>query len=248
MTAIFVVTSLAYLVWALNKGYSKYVGYLAWLLHAVICFNLVFDENGWKLYLSNAVLLVAWLSIFIVFIFKLESIWVKIPLVFFVITALLLNYLNPVLEYQNYTGFSWQLDLHISLSMFSYALLTVSSLYAISLYTQIVKIKNTNFTTNNSLLSLIDAEKKLFHLIFIGWLVLSTSLLSGVIFIENFSNQNIGHKVVFSLLAWLLFGAIILGRIIKGWRGEKLIILTIVAMTLLATGYLGSKIIMEWIL
>ncbi|MCB1595282.1 MAG: cytochrome c biogenesis protein CcsA, partial [Xanthomonadales bacterium] len=96
--------------------------------------------------------------------------------------------------------------------------------------------------------ALIEQEKKLSHIIFLGWLVLTTSLLSGVLFIDDFINQHIGHKVVFSFLAWLIFGILIAGRLTKGWRGEKLISLTILGMSLLAMGYLGSKIVIEWIL
>jgi ABC-type uncharacterized transport system permease subunit len=224
------------------------MGYVAWILHAAICFYSLFDENGWKLHVINAVLMVSWLSVLIVFLFKLKSKWVQIPLVIFVIYIFALLDFNPVLTYHHYKEFSWQLDLHITLSMLSYSILTVATLFAISLWVHIAKLKKSQFDNSTSLISIIEEEKKLFNLISFGWLILSTSLISGVLFIDNFMAQHLGHKVVFSLLAWLVFGMLIFVRMTKGLRGEKLIILTILGMTSLAMGYLGSKIVLEWVI
>lgn len=251
MLAIIVFTALFYLLWVVIKPQNKYVnalGLAAWLLQAVVCAYSLFDENGWKLTIVNAILLVSWLSVFIVLTYKLNSRWVKVPLVFFVILSLLIIDINPILEFHHYQQFSWQLDLHISLSMLAYAVLSVATLFAVSLLVHIKKIKNSKFDNTSNLLSVVDEEKKLFQLIALGWLILSTSLISGVIFVEDFMQQHLGHKVVFSILAWLVFGLIILGRMTKGWRGEKLISLTIAGMTFLAIGYLGSKIVLEWLI
>jgi len=251
MLVIIILSALFYLFWLLPKSrlrLSNYLGFFAWLLHATICFYSLFDEHGWKLNVANAVLLVSWLSVMIVFIFKIDSRWVKIPLVIFVLVSFLLLDINPASAYHHYMGFSWQLDLHVSLSMLSYSVLSVAMLYAVSLWIHIKKIKNPYSVASSGLVSLMEEERKLFQIIFLGWLILSTSLISGVIFIDNFMQQHLGHKVVFSILAWLIFGILILGRMTKGWRGEKLITLTITGMTLLAIGYLGSKIILEWII
>lgn len=251
MVAIIILSALLYILWMTPElwvKFIKYFGILAWLLHASICFISLIDDNGWKLNIVNSILLVSWLSVMVVFIFKINSQWVKIPLVFFVLSSFLLLDNNPALTYHHYKEFSWQLDLHISLSMLAYSVLSVATLYAVSLWVHIKKIKNSNFNAGSGMISLMDEENKLFHIIFLGWLILTTSLISGVIFINNFMQQHLGHKVVFSLLAWLIFGLLILGRTTNGWRGEKLITLTITGMTLLAIGYLGSKIVLEWIL
>jgi len=249
MLAIILLTGLFYLLWVVLPAQNKYISYVAivaWLLQGIVCYYSLFDENGWKLNIVNAVLLVSWLSVLIVLLFKINSRWVKVPLLGFVLITLLIIDTNPILKYQHYQQFSWQLDLHISLSMLAYSVLSVATLFAISLLVHIKKIKNSSFTIGNNLLSIVDEEKKLFQLIVLGWLILFTSLISGVLFVENFIAQHLGHKVVFSILAWLIFGLLIFGRISKGWRGEKLISFTIIGMTLLATGYLGSKLVLEW--
>ncbi len=248
MLGLILTSALFYILWTTpfkKVAISHYSGVVAWIIHGMICYNNLFDKSGWMLNIPNSILLVSWLAVLVVLIFKLTSQWIKIPITFFVLSSfLLIKNQQTTLSYKE---FSWQLDLHISLSMLAYAILVVATLFAISLWVHIKKIKNSQFDGNN-IMSIMDEEKKLFQLIMLGWLILTTSLLSGVIFIDNFMAQHLGHKVVFSLLAWLTFGLLILGRLSKGWRGEKLIILTIVGMFALATGYLGSKIVMEWIL
>ena len=221
MLVIIIASALLYIIWSTPDLWDKFnlhFGILAWVLHAIISFSSLIDENGWKLNIINAVLLVSWLSVAVVFAFRIKSYWVKIPLVFFVLASFLLLDTNPILAYQHYKEFSWQLDLHISLSMLSYSILSVATLFAVSLFMHIRKIRNTQFNlkdtnANTGLMSLIDEEKKLFQLIILGWLVLSTSLLSGVIFIDDFVQQHLGHKVVFSILAWLVYGLLIIGRL-----------------------------------
>ena len=159
MLAIIILSALFYLFWLLPKSrlrLSNYLGFIAWLLHAAVCFYSLFDEHGWKLNIANAVLLVSWLSVMIVFIFKIDSRWVKIPLTIFVFASFSLLDLNPILAYHHYMEFSWQLDLHVSLSMLSYSVLSVAALYAVSLWIHIKKIKNPHSVTTYSLVSLIE--------------------------------------------------------------------------------------------
>ena len=82
--------------------------------------------------------------------------------------------------------FTWQLDLHITLSMLAYSLLSVATLFAVSLWIHIKKLKNSTLLTNSNPISIIDEEKKLFQIVFLGWLTLTASLISGVVFINDF--------------------------------------------------------------
>ena len=251
MLALIILSAAFYLLWMTPElliKMNKAFGISAWLLHAIVNYYSLINDTGWNLNIINSILLVSWLSVLVVIVFKINSQWVKIPLVVFVLMSFILLDNAHSFNKANLKEFSWQLDLHISLSMLAYALLSVASLYALSLWVHIKRIKNSDFQSGGGLISLIEEEKKLVQLISLGWLILSTSLISGVIFVENFVQQHLGHKVVFSLLAWFIYGLLILGRISKGWRGEKLISLTIMGMALLAMGYLGSKIVLLWIL
>lgn len=251
MHLIIIISAVFYLLWLFklnNFKHNNMFVYVAWVLQGYLCYISLFDADGWKLGVLNSILLSSFLSVLIVIVFKLYNSWVKIPLVVYVYMVYLLMIINPDLEGQNLQKFSWELDLHISLSMLAYSVLSVAALYAISLWVHIKRIKNNILQSDGCLLSIIDEEKRLFYIIFLGWLILSTSLLTGVIYVENFMSRGMGHKIVFSIMAWIVLGVLVFGRMTRGWRGEKLISLTLVGTILLATGYLGSKIVVEWIL
>jgi ABC-type uncharacterized transport system permease subunit len=56
------------------------------------------------------------------------------------------------------------------------------------------------------------------------------------------------HKVVFSVLGWLVFGAVLVGRYRYGWRGKVALRWILVGSVLLLLAYIGSKFVLEAIL
>ena len=48
-----------------------------------------------------------------------------------------------------------------------------------------------------------------------------------------------------SLLAIVLFGILLVGRWLAGWRGRRAVYLYLAAFTALGLGYFGSRIILE---
>jgi ABC-type uncharacterized transport system permease subunit len=78
--------------------------------------------------------------------------------------------------------------------------------------------------------------------------MLSCAILTGFIFIENFIEQHLGHKTIFSVISWLVLGTLVLGHKTQGWRGKQAAFWTIGGFTLLAVGYFGSKFVLDVIL
>ena len=56
------------------------------------------------------------------------------------------------------------------------------------------------------------------------------------------------HKTVFSLVATVFFGLLLLGRRLWGWRGRLAIRLTLGGFILLLLSYVGSRFVLEVIL
>jgi len=50
---------------------------------------------------------------------------------------------------------------------------------------------------------------------------------------------------VLSVLSWLLFGGLLLGRWRYGWRGTTAVRWTLAAMILLVLGFFGTKFLLE---
>jgi ABC-type uncharacterized transport system permease subunit len=60
--------------------------------------------------------------------------------------------------------------------------------------------------------------------------------------------QHLVHKTVLSVVAWLVFGGLLLGRRFWGWRGRKAIAWTLSGFAILILAYFGSKLVLELIL
>jgi ABC-type uncharacterized transport system permease subunit len=81
-----------------------------------------------------------------------------------------------------------------------------------------------------------------------GIVFLTVSLTSGFIFIENLFAQHLVHKTVLSILAWIIFTGLLIGRSRYGWRGQTAIQWTLIGFILLLLAYFGSKLVLELIL
>jgi ABC-type uncharacterized transport system permease subunit len=95
----------------------------------------------------------------------------------------------------------------------------------------------------------LDAlEKVMFRLIGAGFVLLSLALLTGFIFVTNLWAQHLQHKTILSLIAWVIFGVLLIGRIRYGWRGRAAVRWTLSGFGFLALSYFGSKFVLEYLL
>ncbi|WP_154223366.1 cytochrome C assembly family protein [Marinicella rhabdoformis] len=228
-----------------NQRTSNLLLVVASALQTLLCGQLLLSQEGWSFNAQNAVLLVSWEVNIIVLLATIRMLPVRFLIHTISMAALVWIYFWPALS--DVTPYSWQLDLHIMLSITAYAVLSVSSVLALALAWQIKRMKTHVFSgAGTSMNNLLSNEEKLFKLVVTGWLLLSCALVSGMIFIDGFFGNGMGHKVIFSLIAWILFALLIFGRLTKGWRGKKAIKLNLLAMVLLALGYLGSQIVIDY--
>jgi ABC-type uncharacterized transport system permease subunit len=95
---------------------------------------------------------------------------------------------------------------------------------------------------------LTELEDLLFRTIGAGFLLLSAALLTGVVYVEDLLAQHLAHKTVLSALSWLVFGALLYGRVRHGWRGRRAVRMTLGAMSLLLLAFFGSKFVLEVLL
>ena len=174
----------------------------------------------------------------------------KLGAVLFPIAATMLgleiNFSDPT---QHLTNYSWGMTTHILMSIIAFSLLNIAALQAVLLYIQDQQLKShppKRFI--QSLPSLQAMESLLFQMIAAGVLFLSFSLISGFAFIEDLFAQHLVHKTVLSILAWLIFTSLLLGRKLYGWRGKTAIQWTVCGFVLLLLAYFGSKLVLELIL
>jgi ABC-type uncharacterized transport system permease subunit len=92
---------------------------------------------------------------------------------------------------------------------------------------------------------LLQLERLTFRFVEAGFVVLSAALLLGVITTEHWRWD---HKTVFSLLAWLVFAALLAGRRLQGWRGRRATRWLYAGTALLLLAYVGSRFVLQIVL
>jgi ABC-type uncharacterized transport system permease subunit len=97
---------------------------------------------------------------------------------------------------------------------------------------------------------LLTLEKLLFRLIGAGFVLLTLTLLSGILFSEQLVDRalSLDHKTVFAILSWLMFGALLTARKVSGWRGRAALRWVLASFVALLLAYVGSRFVFEVLL
>ena len=138
---------------------------------------------------------------------------------------------------------------HVLLSILAYSLLTIATLQSLVLNYQYQKLKSKHPGGVLGILPPLQTmEKLMFELVWVGFILLSLSIVSGLIFIEDMFAQKLAHKTLFSLISWLIYAVILWGRFRSGWRGITAIRWLMLGFVALMLAYFGSKLVLEVIL
>ena len=143
----------------------------------------------------------------------------------------------------------WALSAHILLSMGAAALLFAAAVTALLLVFLDRRLRKRRLSDLPSVLPPLDTlERVMFRLIGTGFALLTLALLTGFVFVTNLLDQHLIHKTVLSLVAWVLFGVLLIGRVRYGWRGRSAVRWTLSGFAALTLAYFGTKFVLETIL
>ena len=138
---------------------------------------------------------------------------------------------------------------HILISILAYSLLTIATIQAIALSLQERHLKHHHIGgILKALPSLQTMEEILFELIWMGMILLTLSLITGFIFIDNIFAQHLAHKTFLSIVAWGIFAILLWGRHQLGWRSQTAARWTVGGFIALMLAYFGSKLVLEVLL
>ena len=204
--------------------------------------------TGFSFSFSNTLLLSSWVISVLYFISSLKISLINIGLVVIPFNLILLAtypFLNHADQAQNLAPL---IAIHIISSIVAFSLLIIASIQAITLSMQSNTLhKHHSNALVRKLPAYLQMEKVLCNLIDLGLVFLSLSLISGFIFLDDLFAQHLVHKTVLSIIAWVIFGTLALGRRLQGWQSKTVIRATISASLLLVMGFLGSKLIIEFL-
>ena len=138
---------------------------------------------------------------------------------------------------------------HAAIAILTWAVLCLAALQALLLAWQEHRLRTKRpGGALRTLASLDTQERWLFRLVGVGFFLLSLSLASGFMFVQDMLAQHLAHKTVLSCLAWAMFGALLWGRWRHGWRGQTAVRWCLSGFVVLALAYFGSRLILEVLL
>ncbi|GAA0350230.1 inner membrane protein YpjD [Bowmanella denitrificans] len=254
--------TLLYLVAAIHIGsrlfhhegprhkFSAFLGTLGVVLHLWLLSEGIFNQPGQNMSILNVASLVAWMITLSMTIasFSLPNA-ILLPVVYgFSAITVLLNLLVPDTHLMH-IEMRPALIAHITLALFAYGCLMISMLYALQLACINFRLKRKQLSLlHSSLPPLLIVEQILFKLLLVGTVLLTLSLVSGFMFLDDMFAQHQVHKTVLSSLAWLVFVLLLAGHYRFGWRGRPVVITTLVGAMLLTLAYFGSRFVKEVLL
>lgn len=221
-------------------------------LHGYLIVQDVFAGGGFNLGVTNAFSLIIWLTLLVYSIARffypigcLQALVLPLAAV-----AVLLPELFPSAhQLENTALFAFKA--HITAAMLAYSLFTIAMLHAV-LISQVEKRLHhaTLPRVLRSLPPLLTMETLLFRMILIGFVLLTLTLASGVVFSEEIFGKawQFNHKVLFGFLSWGVFAVLLWGHYAYGWRGRTAVRWTVSGFVFLVLAYLGTRFVLEVLL
>lgn len=226
------------------------IGLVAVGLHAVTLYQNLFVPEGLNLGFFNAISLITWLIALLILLASFSNPVENLGVFLLPVTALaILCDMVFSTPHTLMTAQAMELKLHIFMSVLAYSLLSIAAVHAV-----LLAVQDRHLRTKRpggfirALPPLQTMESLLFQMIALGLVLLSLSLISGTIYIEDMFAQHIVHKTILSIVAWVVFATLLWGRWRFGWRGSIAIRWTLSGFFVLLLAYIGSKWVLEVIL
>jgi len=236
----------------LSRGAAGHLVLIPLALHGYLLVQDIFSEGGFDLGVLHAISLIFWLTLLVYWLARffypiggLQALVLPSAAI-----AVLLPELFPSTHQLANTGL-FAFKAHITAAMLAYSLFAIAMLHAVVI-SQVEKRlhRATLPRILQSLPPLLTMESLLFRMIGIGFVLLTLTLASGVVFSEEIFGKawQFNHKVLFGFISWAVFAVLLLGHHFYGWRGRIAVRWTVSGFIFLLLAYLGSKFVLEVLL
>lgn len=224
----------------------------ALLLHLVLLIDTVSNPAGLNLGVGNALSAIIWLAGLIYWLgsfrYRLEIL--QAPLAWLAAVAVLSPLVLPTTHVLGNTQLL-AFRVHLIIALLAYSLFTIAAMHAALMAVVEKRLHNVNQSEMGANLPpLLTLESLLFRIIGVGFVLLTLTLASGILFSEELFREpmQFNHKTVFAILSWMVFAALLSGRRLWGWRGRIAIRWTLAGFVMLVLAYIGSKFVLEILL
>jgi ABC-type uncharacterized transport system permease subunit len=237
----------------LSLATTRLMLWCAWGLHGLAVLWSLFGELP-RFGFAPALSVTAWLGLTVYAVEsymypKLKAVWVFSAVG---AAAVILAILFPG-QALNSAASKW-LPVHWALGLASYGLFAAAVAHAwlmMRAETQ-MRLSPSTMSATSSGLPLMTLERLTFRFVTAGFVLLTATLLAGWLFSESLYGAGKvwkwDHKTIFSMLSWLAFAVLIVGRAQFGWRGRTAVRVLYVGSGLLLLAYVGSRFVLEVVL
>lgn len=248
------VVALAYSVSALGAerlggGAVRGAVWLAWLLHGALLALGLFGQEP-RFGFAPALSVTAWLIAAVYAVESqvyplLETRWTLSILgaVAVLLAAVFPGYSLPP------TASTW-LPLHWVLGIASYGLFGAAVVHAWFMTRAEERFRVA--ADPHSGIPLLTVERLTFRFVATGFVLLTATLLAGILFGNQLYGSSfrfkLDHKTAFSVLSWITFAVLLVGRARFGWRGRRAVRVLYMGSAFLLLAYVGSRFVLEIIL
>ena len=220
------------------------------VLHAVYLYTPLLSQQHLALDFFSAASHIMWLAGLILLISSLKQNFESLNLLTLPFVGLSLALQITLADYDSAdlildggTG------VHIFSALLAYSMLMIAAIQSVILAYQHKQLHNRQTNTFLQLLPPLQViDSLLFRFIATGLAFLSVALVTGFIFLENLFGQHVGHKTILSIIAWLVFSGLLIGRWRYGWRGLSAVRWTLSGFGLLMLAFFGTKFVQEYLL
>ncbi|QLB21046.1 ABC transporter permease [Vespertiliibacter pulmonis] len=219
-------------------------GVFAVICHLINVSHYFFVNEGQNLTIVNigSLLSVCISAVATIALIRWRSIWFPLSIIYLlgIITVVLSTFLEGSLikQLSENTGLMW----HLATAIFSYGLFFIALLYAIQLRWLNGRLKSKRVPFSPILPPLMTVERHFLTLTLVAQLFLTITLITGSVYLHNFFAPEQIHKAIFSFMAWIVYGFLLLGLWQFHWRGNRVLIYSISGIMLLTVAYFGSRL------
>jgi ABC-type uncharacterized transport system permease subunit len=235
-----------------NRGALGFAVIVPLLMHGWLLYETLFIWGALNLGLVYAISLILWLTVLVYWLARsfyplsslqtlvlpLAAVGVTLPAVF--PSAHILS--QPA---------SGLFDTHVLMAMLAYSLFTIAALHAALMSLVEKRLHHARLPkVLRNLPPLLTMENLLFRIIGVGFVILTITVASGMLFAEKIFGHPLqfSHKVLFGLLSWGVFAGLLLGHHFYGWRGKRAVHWTLSGFGFLVIAYLGTHFVLEVVL
>ena len=221
-------------------------------LHAYATVRSIVTPSGLDLSFANALSLVAGLAVLVAWVSGLMRTLPSVAAVVLPVAALCaLGPAGGESPHRFAYADEYWATVHIAVALLAYALFVVAALQALVLIGLEARLrKGLPADADGTAPPLLLLERFMFRLVGLGFVLLTATLISGLLFSEEIFGRPLTftHKNVFSVAGWLTFAVLLFARWRYGWRGRRALRWILAGTLMLVLGYLGSKFVSEVLL